>query len=266
MTVTEVQKLHSLAKRKGYDSLNSYVQSVLRNEIEDDLSETAKHIYGDFFKAIINSLINFEKGYVKATERKKVIEKDLVKVKELTDEWLFKIDPELEEFGETKEIYFDPKTGLVNERIIQDDYEKNTQLVEEISTKVRKKKVAMSEKEDSRKSVRTKLKSDKEIKVRGLDKNDIDSLKLIAKQSKYDNLNQFMLHQVNVIIQNGGLDIYENRLAKDIQEVQKALRRISNAQTQQELRDVKIIAKLDATIESVITWIKFMSLMETDQI
>ena len=42
--------------------------------------------------------------------------------------------------------------------------------------------------------------------------------------------------------------------------------KISNAQTQQELRDIKIIAKLDTNIESVIEWIKFMSLLETNQI
>lgn len=39
MTEVEVQKLHSMARKKGYTSLNSYVQSVLRSEIEDDLSE-----------------------------------------------------------------------------------------------------------------------------------------------------------------------------------------------------------------------------------
>lgn len=49
MKKTEVQKLHSMAKRRGFNSLNSYVQFVLRREIEDDLSENAKYIYEDFF-------------------------------------------------------------------------------------------------------------------------------------------------------------------------------------------------------------------------
>ncbi|MSE09122.1 hypothetical protein GKC33_10595 [Lactobacillus salivarius] len=110
------------------------------------------------------------------------------------------------------------------------------------------------------------MKSNKEIKIRGLDKNDINGLKLIAKQSKYANLNQFMLHQVDVILQNGGLDIYENKLADDIRKIKEMLAKISNAQTQQELRDIKIIAKLDTNIESIIEWIKFMSLVETNQI
>ena len=124
----------------------------------------------------------------------------------------------------------------------------------------------MSDGTGTRKSVRTRLKSNKEIKIRGLDKNDIDSLKLIAKQSQYANLNQFMLHQVDVILQNGGLDIYENKLADDIRKIKEMLSKISNAQTQQELRDIKIIAKLDTNFESVIEWIKFMSLLETNQI
>lgn len=260
MTKTEVQKLHSMAKQKGFSSLNSYVQFILRREIEDDLSENAKYIYEDFFKAIISSLMNFEEGYVRATERKKLIEKDMIKIRELTDDWLFKIDPDLEEFGETREIYFDEKTGIVHEEIIKKSYEKNSDLIETI--KPREKKII----KDTRKSVRTRLKSNKEIKIRGLDKNDINGLKLIAKQSKYANLNQFMLHQVDVILQNGGLDIYENKLADEIREIKKMLSRIFNAQTQQELRDIKIIAKLDTNIESTIEWIKFMSLVETNQI
>lgn len=75
-----------------------------------------------------------------------------------------------------------------------------------------------------------------------------------------------MLHQVDVILQNGGLDIYENKLADDIRKIKEMLAKISNAQTQQELRDIKIIAKLDTNIESIIEWIKFMSLVETNQI
>ena len=257
MTETEVQKLHSMARQNGFSSLNSYVQFVLRREIEDDLSENAKYMYEDFFKSIISSLMNFEEGYVRAAERKKLIEKDMSKIRELTDDWLFKIDPDLEEFGETREIYFDEKTGIVHEEIIKKDYEKNSDLIEIIN---------VSDGTGTRKSVRTRLKSNKEIKIRGLDKNDIDSLKLIAKQSQYANLNQFMLHQVDVILQNGGLDIYENKLADDIRKIKEMLSKISNAQTQQELRDIKIIAKLDTNIESVIEWIKFMSLVETNQI
>ena len=265
ITETEVQKLHSMARQKGFSSLNSYVQFILRREIEDDLSENAKYIYEDFFKSIISSLMNFEEGYVRAAERKKLIEKDMIKIRELTDDWLFKIDPDLEEFGETREIYFDEKTGIVHEEIIKKDYEKNSDLIETIKPR-EKKIIKVSDEADTRKSVRTRLKSNKEIKIRGLDKNDIDGLKLIAKQSKYANLNQFMLHQVDVILQNGGLDIYENKLADDIRKFKEMLAKISNAQTQQELRDIKIIAKLDTNIESIIEWIKFMSLVETNQI
>lgn len=265
MTETEVQKLHSMARQKGYNSLSSYIQFILRREIENDLSENAKYIYEDFFKSIISSLMNFEEGYVRAAERKKLIEKDMIKIRELTDDWLFKIDPDLEEFGETREIYFDEKTGIVHEEIVKKDYEKNSDLIETIKPRKRN-MIKVSDGTDTRKSVRTRLKSNKEIKIRGLDENDIDSLKLIVKQSQYANLNQFMLQQVDVILQNGGLDIYENKLADDIREIKEMLSKISNAQTQQELRDIKIIAKLDTNIESVIEWIKFMSLVETNQI
>ncbi len=102
-----------------------------------------------------------------------------------------------------------------------------------------------------------------EMKIRGLTKDDVSGLKLIAKQSKAANLNQFMLDQVYLILRNGGLSIYDNRLADDILEVKDMLFKIADAQTKQELHDMQIIAKLDASIEAVITWIEFMSLAET---
>ena len=104
-----------------------------------------------------------------------------------------------------------------------------------------------------------------EMKIRGLTKDDVSGLKLIAKQSKAANLNQFMLDQVYLILRNGGLSIYDNRLADDILEVKDMLFKIADAQTKQELHDMQIIAKLDASIEAVITWIEFMSLAETKQ-
>ena len=104
-----------------------------------------------------------------------------------------------------------------------------------------------------------------EMKIRGLTKDDVSGLKLIAKQSKAANLNQFMLDQVYLILRNGGLSIYDNRLADDILEVKDMLFKIADAQTKQELHDMQIIAKLDANIEAVLTWIEFMSLAETKQ-
>lgn len=90
-------------------------------------------------------------------------------------------------------------------------------------------------------------------------------LKLIARKAKAANLNQFMLDQVYLILRNSGLSIYDNRLADDILEVKDMLFKIADAQTKQELHDMQIIAKLDANINAVLTWIEFMSMAETKQ-
>ena len=53
--------------------------------------------------------------------------------------------------------------------------------------------------------------------------------------------------------------------ADDILEVKDMLFKIADAQTNQELHDMQIIAKLDANINAVLTWIEFMSMAETKQ-
>jgi len=175
-----------------------------------------------------------------------------------TDSWLFLIDPELEGFGEKKELMFDDETGIVSEKKVEKNIkqeEKNTISIDESSEKI-------VENENKNESIQ---KGNKRIEIRGLTDDDVTGLKLIARKAKAANLNQFMLDQVYLILRNSGLSIYDNRLADDILEVKDMLFKIADAQTKQELHDMQIIAKLDANINAVLTWIEFMSMAETKQ-
>lgn len=261
MRRTEVDKLHSMARKKGYASLNAYLQFLLRREIENDLIGSEKYDYKNYFESMRNTLISLSEGYIKSAERKEQLEENINRILELTDNWLFLIDPELEEFGEKKELMFDEETGIVSEKNIKQE-ENNTISIDDSGDGLLKE---MPEEKAKNSNEHVANKSNAEIKIRGLTKDDVSGLKLIAKQSKAANLNQFMLDQVYLILRNGGLSIYDNRLADDILEVKDMLFKIADVQTKQELHDMQIIAKLDANINAVLTWIEFMSMAETKQ-
>ncbi len=178
---------------------------------------------------------------------------------------MFLVDPELEKFGERKELALDKESGIVSERTVEKiiEQEKRKNVDTEDSGNDLLKEISEEKVKGTNEPVANN--NSAEMKIRGLTKDDVSGLKLIAKQSKAANLNQFMLDQVYLILRNGGLSIYDNRLADDILEVKDMLFKIADAQTKQELHDMQIIAKLDASIEAVITWIEFMSLAETKQ-
>jgi len=259
ITQIEAQKLRSMAKKKGYNSLNAYLQFLIRREIENDLIGSEKYSYKNYFESMRNMLLNLSEGYIQAAKRKKEIEKRIKRIQELTDNWLFMIDPELEEFGEQTELVFDEETGIVSERKVQKNLEQEEN-----------KKVSVDESparvnEQDLPELENNERGKERIEIRGLIKDDVASLKLIAKQAKAPNLNQFMIDQIYFILQNGGLSSYDNRLADDILEVKDKLFKIADAQTRQELHDMEIIAKLNTNIEAVIRWIEFMNMADTQQ-
>ena len=259
----EIEKLHNMARKKGYTSLNAYLQFLLRREIENDLMGPEKYDYKNYFESMKNTLLSLSEGYVKAAKRKEQLEENVKRIFELTDSWLFLVDPELEKFGEGKELALDKESGIVSERTVEKiiEQEKRKNVDTEDSGNDLLKEISEEKVKGTNEPVANN--NSAEMKIRGLTKDDVSGLKLIAKQSKAANLNQFMLDQVYLILRNGGLSIYDNRLADDILEVKDMLFKIADAQTKQELHDMQIIAKLDASIEAVITWIEFMSLAET---
>lgn len=261
----EIEKLHNMARKKGYTSLNAYLQFLLRREIENDLMGPEKYDYKNYFESMKNTLLSLSEGYVKAAKRKEQLEENVKRIFELTDSWLFLVDQELEKFGERKELALDKESGIVSERTVEKiiEQEKRKNVDTEDSGNDLLKEISEEKVKGTNEPVANN--NSAEMKIRGLTKDDVSGLKLIAKQSKAANLNQFMLDQVYLILRNGGLSIYDNRLADDILEVKDMLFKIADAQTKQELHDMQIIAKLDASIEAVITWIEFMSLAETKQ-
>lgn len=115
----ELEKLHNMARKKGYTSLNAYLQFLLRREIENDLMGPEKYDYKNYFESMKNTLLSLSEGYVKAAKRKEQLEENVKRIFELTDSWLFLVDPELEKFGERKELALDKESGIVSERAVE---------------------------------------------------------------------------------------------------------------------------------------------------
>ncbi len=253
---SELEKLKSMAKKNGYTSLNAYLQFLLRREIENDLVDPEKVAYKNYFESLRSTLLALGEGYVQSAKRKKVVSEYFSKMVDLVDEWLYLTDSELEGFAEEKKLLFDKNTGIVSENLVQKiitDEKIKTATVDESPRKIID-------------NTEPKYEGQKRIEIRGLRPDDISSLKLLAKHAKAANLNQYMLDQVYLILKNGGLDIYDNRLAEDILEVKNLLVKIADQQTRQELHDMEIISKLNINIELMINWIKFINLAQTDQL
>lgn len=258
---SELDKLKNMAKKNGYTSLNSYLQFLLRREIENDFVEIEKNTYKNYFESMRETLIALGEGYVQSARRKEKISEYFSKVVDLIDEWLYLIDPDLEGFAEPTKLHFDQKTGFVFEKKIQEIVKYEGSKTVSIDESYGLMNNFPNEKVEVQGS-----KKKKELKIRGLSSDDIASLKLLSKHAKAANLNQYMLDQVYLILKNGGLDIYDNRLADDILDVKKSLSKISEQQTRQELHDMEIISKLNVNIELMINWIKFINLAQTDQL
>lgn len=253
---SELEKLKNMSKKNGYTSLNSYLQFLLRREIENDLVNPEKVAYKNYFESMRSTLLTLGKGYIQAAKRKETLLKYFSKMVDLVDEWLYLTDSELEGFAEDKELLFDKNTGIVSEKLVQKII--TAEKIKTATIDESPKKVIDNTKQ--------KHESQKRIEIRGLSSDDIASLKLLSKHAKAANLNQYMLDQVYLILKNGGLDIYDNRLADDILDVKKSLSKISEQQTRQELHDMEIISKLNVNIELMINWIKFINLAQTDQL
>lgn len=258
---SELEKLRAMSRKNGYTSLNEYLQFLIRREIENDLVDSEKVTYKNYFVSMQKMLFSLSEGYVQSTRHKKEISEYFSKMLYLINEWLYLTDPSLKEFAEDREPNLEQETGIIFEKKLQkiSEIEKNmTSSIDESHSTI-----SSSLNEKLKKQL---IQEKRELKIRGLSTDDIAGLKLLSKHAKAANLNQYMLDQVYLILKNGGLDIYDNRLADDALEVKNLLVKIADQQTRQELHDMEIISKLNVNIELMINWIKFMSLAQTDQL
>ena len=98
----------------------------------------------------------------------------------------------------------------------------------------------------------------KEIRMRNVPDEVLVQLQMMARQYNYPSLNEFMLSQLQRIVENGGLDLYDNRFAESLSAIKEQQARILELLLKNEIKLQALIAKQDIVEDLTIDWLRFM--------
>lgn len=98
----------------------------------------------------------------------------------------------------------------------------------------------------------------KEIKIRKVDSNTKKKLTAISKRSIYPSFNQFMLVQLDRIVNNNGLDLLQNMMAADIEKIKRNQSAILDGLIRSEIKKVEVLNRLDTLNSKTETWLQFI--------
>lgn len=97
-----------------------------------------------------------------------------------------------------------------------------------------------------------------EIKIRNVDSDTKIKLTTISQRSIYPSFNQFMLVQLERIVDNNGLDILQTMMAADLEKMKRNQKAIVESQVRSELQRVEIINRLDLLNTKTERWLQFI--------
>ncbi|HER0816498.1 TPA: hypothetical protein VJE30_001328 [Streptococcus pyogenes] len=98
----------------------------------------------------------------------------------------------------------------------------------------------------------------REIKIRNVAEKDYWQLKQICKKYKFASFNQFMLDQIQTILINDGLNLYQNQFAENLAIVREQQAKILDNQRQSQIQQIALDAKLELVQELTTNWLQFM--------
>lgn len=98
----------------------------------------------------------------------------------------------------------------------------------------------------------------KDFIIRNVPEKMFTQLHMMAKQYEYPSFNEFMLDQILRIVENGGLDLYDNRFAETLSAIKEQQAKILELQLKNEIKLLALIAKQDVVESLTIDWLRFM--------
>ncbi|MDO4667045.1 MAG: hypothetical protein Q4A90_04325 [Streptococcus sp.] len=98
----------------------------------------------------------------------------------------------------------------------------------------------------------------KEIKIRTIPEKTWSQLHMLAKEYKYPSFNEFMLSQLQRIVENGGLDLYNNQFAESLADIKEQQANILDQLLKNEIKLLAFSAKQDIVEELTTDWLRFM--------
>lgn len=98
----------------------------------------------------------------------------------------------------------------------------------------------------------------KEIKIRSIPEKTLAQLQMLSKEYQYPSFNEFMLAQLQRIVENGGLDLYDNKFAESLADIKEQQANILNQLLKNEIKLLAYSTKQDIVEELTTDWLRFM--------
>ena len=98
----------------------------------------------------------------------------------------------------------------------------------------------------------------KEIKIRNIPDDMFEQLRDISKKYNYPSFNEFMLSQVQNIVMNDGLNLYDNQFAETLSDIKKQQSQILVLMLKNEISLSALNVKQDIVNELTTNWLHFM--------
>ena len=98
----------------------------------------------------------------------------------------------------------------------------------------------------------------KEIKIRNIPDDMFEQLRDISKKYNYPSFNEFMLSQVQNIVMNDGLNLYNNQFAETLSDIKKQQSQILELMLKNEISLSALNVKQDIVNELSTNWLHFM--------
>ena len=98
----------------------------------------------------------------------------------------------------------------------------------------------------------------KEIKIRNIPDDMFEQLRDISKKYNYPSFNEFMLSQVQNIVMNDGLNLYNNQFAETLSDIKIQQSQILELMLKNDISLSALNVKQDIVNELTTNWLHFM--------
>ncbi|MCW1026965.1 MULTISPECIES: hypothetical protein [Streptococcus] len=98
----------------------------------------------------------------------------------------------------------------------------------------------------------------REIKIRTVPNLTFFQLKWICEKYEFTSFNQFMLDQLQNIVNNDGLNLYQNQFATTLSEIKSQQKEILDQLLKNEIRQIGLDAKQEVVEKLTTDWLKFI--------
>lgn len=98
----------------------------------------------------------------------------------------------------------------------------------------------------------------KEIKIRNIPDDMFEQLRDISKKYNYPSFNEFMLSQVQNIVMNDGLNLYNNQFAETLSDIKQQQSQILELMLKNEISLSALNVKQDIVNGLTTNWLHFM--------